>query len=67
MKSPNKKELKGYGMHIEEEGSAIDLVCGMELSSKETAHASTYKDRHYYFCSQQCKEHFIKDPEKYLG
>jgi len=46
---------------------AIDLVCGMELD-KDTIKASfDYKGKTYYFCAIHCKNHFSRDPVKYVG
>lgn len=44
----------------------IDLVCGMEVAPVAEK-SSEYKGETYYFCSASCKEHFEKDPEKYVG
>jgi len=43
-----------------------DLSCGMPLSAgvEDTAH---YNGKVYGFCSTECKETFLKDPEKYLA
>ena len=48
------------------EGMIEDPVCGMEISM-ETAPAKTeYEGQIYYFCSQDCKQAFDKDPEQYI-
>lgn len=46
--------------------SKKDLSCGMPLSAgvEDTAH---YKGAIYGFCSAECKDSFLKDPEKYLA
>lgn len=46
--------------------SKKDLACGMPLSAglEDTAH---YKGKIYGFCSAECKENFLKDPQKYLA
>ena len=46
--------------------SQKDLSCGMPLSAgvEDTAH---YDGKVYGFCSSECKETFLKDPEKYLA
>jgi YHS domain-containing protein len=43
-----------------------DLSCGMPLSAgvEDTAH---YDGKVYGFCSAECKETFLKDPQKYLA
>lgn len=46
--------------------STKDLSCGMPLSAglEDTAH---YKGNIYGFCSQECKDDFLKDPEGHLA
>jgi len=47
----------------------IDPVCGMKVAP-ETAHKvgreSLYKGKIFYFCSDQCKQRFDSNPEKFL-
>jgi YHS domain-containing protein len=45
---------------------AKDLSCGMPLRAgiSDTAH---YKGKIYGFCSNECKEKFLKNPENYLS
>lgn len=49
---------------FKEEGT-IDTVCGLRLE-KSKAVKYTYLDKEYYFCCEDCKRRFKKDPEKYL-
>ncbi len=46
--------------------STKDLGCGMPLSAglEDTAH---YKGKIYGFCSIECKNDFLKDPEGHLA
>jgi YHS domain-containing protein len=46
--------------------SKKDLSCGMPLSAglEDTAH---YQGKIYGFCSAECKDTFLKDPQKYLA
>lgn len=61
-----KKQLEEYGYQVEEkEEFVIDLVCGMELTPDEAKFSSEYKGKTYYFCSENCKQHFDNNPEKY--
>lgn len=53
--------------HNDTMNKKIDVVCGMEVNSEETKHTSEYKGETYYFCSVSCKDHFVNDPEKYVG
>ncbi len=42
----------------------IDRVCGMKLD--ECEEKFDYKGKTYCFCSADCKDKFIKSPEKFL-
>ena len=57
--------LQGY--HIEEVGEALDAVCGMELAIEDTDFSSEHNGSIYYFCSENCKEHFDANPERYVN
>jgi len=43
-----------------------DPVCKMIIEKEEAKATVEYKDEIYYFCSTECKEEFLKNPEKYL-
>ncbi|GAB4172231.1 MAG: YHS domain-containing protein [Calditrichia bacterium] len=43
-----------------------DPVCGMKIDSKNPAKKVIYSGKEYHFCSNDCKEKFISNPEKYL-
>lgn len=45
---------------------AIDPVCGMRISPKETKSSYNFAGKTYYFCSEACLERFKKNPERYL-
>ena len=42
-----------------------DPVCLMKVKKDEKAQTFKYKDQTYYFCSENCKEQFKQNPEKY--
>jgi membrane fusion protein, copper/silver efflux system len=47
-----------------------DLVCGMYVDEKKvkaTGETSDYEGQTYFFCSDECKKHFEKNPQKYVG
>ena len=44
----------------------LDPVCGMEVETAD-APTTTYKGQTYYFCSDDDKEEFLKNPEQYAG
>jgi YHS domain-containing protein len=66
------KEMMGSGMMSGKTSTptaaakAVDPVCGMEV---ETANApkTTYAGKTYYFCSEEDKAKFLKDPARYAG
>lgn len=43
-----------------------DLAC-VEVKIKDNTPRTEYKGKTYYFCSEDCKRDFIKDPDKYLA
>lgn len=46
---------------------AKDPVCNMDVDETKAAAKSEFKGNVYYFCSQICKEKFVKEPEKYIA
>jgi YHS domain-containing protein len=44
---------------------AVDPVCGMTVS-KDTEYTAEYDGQMYYFCSKECRDQFMADPEKYV-
>ncbi|RJR26263.1 YHS domain-containing protein [candidate division WWE3 bacterium] len=63
-KDKSRVGIKGF--HIEEQTSVFDIICGMELDINQVKFWVTYKGQIYYFCSENCKEHFINNPSMYL-
>ena len=50
-------------------GSAMDPVCGKVVDPKQAAAAglrSTYQGTAFFFCSDDCKKAFEKDPARYV-
>lgn len=45
---------------------ATDPVCLMKVAKDEKALTFSYKGQIYYFCSENCREQFKQDTEKYL-
>ncbi|MFU2157734.1 MULTISPECIES: YHS domain-containing protein [Caldisericum] len=43
-----------------------DPVCKMIMEKIEALTRVEYNGEIYYFCSEDCKEQFLKNPEKYL-
>ena len=47
-----------------------DPVCGLnvdESKAKAAGFQNTFENQTYYFCSEACKQHFEKNPERYAG
>jgi YHS domain-containing protein len=45
----------------------IDPVCKMDIDETEAEFHSTYGGRKYHFCSEECKETFDSQPERYAA
>lgn len=44
----------------------FDPVCHMQLTESSSHAGFPYNKKSYYFCSFECAELFMKNPEKYL-
>lgn len=42
-----------------------DLAC-VNIHVKDATPHTDYQGTNYYFCSQDCRESFLKNPQKYL-
>jgi YHS domain-containing protein len=42
-----------------------DPVCGMELTPDDAVAETDYGGETYYFCSDECRAEFDRDPERY--
>ncbi len=50
--------------------TAIDPICGMDVDIQKATAAgrtSVFQGKSYYFCSDNCKVTFDKDPKRYAG
>ncbi len=45
---------------------AVDYVCGMHVNEKRADYSFEHNGKIYYFCSPDCKEEFVTDPETYI-
>ncbi len=43
-----------------------DPVCGMEIEESEAKARETHNGQTYYFCSEGCRDKFVKSPETYV-
>jgi xanthine dehydrogenase accessory factor len=46
--------------------TAIDPVCGMEVTADESSRPFEYEGETYYFCCPGCRASFAADPDAYL-
>jgi Cu+-exporting ATPase len=53
--------------HADDQGTAIDPVCGMKVDPHTAKHRAEYQGRPYYFCSAGCRTKFLADPARYLA
>ena len=44
----------------------IDPVCQMSVNETDAKYITEHETKKYYFCSENCKESFEKEPAKYL-
>ena len=44
---------------------AKDPVCNMDIDEKNADFTSEYAGREYHFCSEECKDKFESQPERY--
>ena len=44
-----------------------DPVCGMQVEEKEAPASSVYRNAFYGFCSEDCKDKFDLNPERYTA
>jgi hypothetical protein len=48
-------------------GYAIDPVCSMQVRTNDAPAHSVHEERHYYFCSDHCRERFEERPERFTA
>jgi xanthine dehydrogenase accessory factor len=46
--------------------TAVDPVCGMDVTVGEAAATATHEGTTYHFCGQGCQEAFVDDPERFV-
>lgn len=44
----------------------VDPVCGMEVDRLDPPTQTNYKGTAYYFCSPECRDRFLQNPEQYI-
>ena len=64
--SESRLQAAGQGIYG---AMSVDPVCGMEvdeLRAKATGKMSVFNGKPYYFCADECKDQFDKNPGRYL-
>lgn len=46
---------------------ARDPVCGCEIAAGEAHFAAQLDGRPYAFCTEACRDRFLRDPGRYVG
>jgi YHS domain-containing protein len=49
------------------ENLVLDPICGMRVNRAFAPAQEEYKGKTYYFCSEECNQKFLQDPERYLS
>lgn len=44
-----------------------DVVCNMQVDGDDAPDTCVYKGKTYYFCSEGCKDRFLKNPELFIA
>jgi P-type Cu+ transporter len=57
------KDLEQEGVMSMEKIKDFDFVCGAEFDRDKSAGSYDYKGKTYYFCSEHCRESFIRNPD----
>lgn len=52
--------------HAKEDGMVVDPVCGMKIKKEDAKATYEHNGKTYYFCMEECKEKFVKEPGKYI-
>jgi YHS domain-containing protein len=67
--SESRMRMTGQDSKPERKAAATfkDPVCGMDVEPGKAAGESVHEGKTYYFCSQQCKREFDKNPKAVLA
>lgn len=47
--------------------TVTDPVCNMQIDSSQAAAQAVHDGKAYFFCSDECRKLFLKNPEMYLN
>ena len=57
----------GSAHAVEAEGTFVNPVCGVAVSTTAPVHVETYEGQAYYFCCDGCWVTFRQNPAKYAA
>ena len=64
----SKPENGGVKVNINDLSTKKDVVCGMDINDAQSIGDTTFYDgKMYGFCSSECKDSFLVDPQRYLA
>lgn len=49
------------------ENVVVDPVCGMRINKNTAASEAEYRGRKFYFCINECRDKFLKEPERWIS
>lgn len=49
------------------ENLVVDPVCGMRINKNTAAGEAEYRGQKFYFCINECREKFLKEPERWIS
>ena len=58
-------QMAGAVEEVQEETALVDPVCGATVTA-ESEWTAEYEGATFYFCSEGCRDKFVKEPGKYL-
>lgn len=56
-------EVEQYQM----DNAVVDPVCGMRINKNTAASEAEYRGHKFYFCINECREKFLKEPERWIS
>ena len=59
-------KIGSFKFNLAKNNKTQDPVCLMKVKIEDSATSLDYEGKIYYFCSQNCKNEFYREPEKYL-
>ena len=63
---PSGDSPRGAGQSEVTAGSVRDPVCGMLVTPSLGSPRAEYLGNTYYFCGERCRDHFQREPARYL-